>query len=157
MTVRSNRVNVESLADHSETTGLHDGGIGLVKILPTVGSDSTCASAGQWLFAITAGMRNTVGILGTTMVRLIFQYLLIVDAYHARRRAAFALQHEQQFLAFVAGGDDMHLVHRARKIIDGLMPIKHGGELDHDEGSLDKQQVLQGQYIRRAVGNRIRA
>ena len=51
----------------------------------------------------------------------------------------------------------MHLMHRAGEIGDGLMPVEHGGELDHDEGSLGEQQVLQGQYIRRAVGNRIRA
>lgn len=49
----------------------------------------------------------------------------------------------------------MHLMHRAGEIGDGLMPVEHGGELDHDRRCLGQQHILQGQHIRRAIGNRV--
>ena len=64
-------------------------------------------------------------------------------------------QHQQQFLALIPGGDDMHLMYRAGEIGDGLMPVEHGGELDHDRRCLGQQRILQGQHIRRAIGNRV--
>lgn len=42
----------------------------------------------------------------------------------------------------------MHLMYRAGEIGDGLMPVEHGGELDHDRRCLGQQHILQGQHIR---------
>ena len=51
----------------------------------------------------------------------------------------------------------MHFLHRSGEIGHGLMPVEHGGELDHDYRRLGQQRIAQREHIRRAIGDRIGA
>ena len=66
---------------------------------------------------------------------------------------AFALsQQEQQFLAFVAHGDDVCLVDMLQ-IVQGKGEVEHGGEFYQYVSCLAQQQFFEGGYIGFAVAD----
>ena len=83
------------------------------------------------------------------------EYVAIVDADHAYGVVRTAVEHQQQFLAFVACGDDMHFADRTVEVRNRLSPIQHRRQLDHDVRRDGQQTVFQREYVRRAVGDGI--
>ena len=68
-------------------------------------------------------------------------------------RHSFALsQQEQQFLAFVAHGDDVCLVDMLQ-IVQGKGEVEHGGEFYQYVSCLAQQQFFEGGYIGFAVAD----
>ena len=66
-------------------------------------------------------------------------------------------QYQQQFLAFVAGGHDMHFAYGPVEIGDRLAPIQHRRKLDQRVLRFDEQQVTQFEHVRRAILDRVSA
>ena len=66
-------------------------------------------------------------------------------------------QYQQQFLAFVAGGHDMHFAYGPVEIGDRLAPIQHRRKLDQRVLRFGEQQVTQFEYVRRAILDRVSA
>ena len=68
-------------------------------------------------------------------------------------RHSFALsQQEQQFLAFVAHGDDVCLSYMLQ-IVQGKGEVEHGGEFYQYVSCLAQQQFFEGGYIGFAVAD----
>ena len=62
-------------------------------------------------------------------------------------------EQEQQFLALVVHGDDVHLTYMMRSQVgDGLAPVEHGRELQHDMVGAGEQAGHHGDDVGRAVG-----
>ena len=66
-------------------------------------------------------------------------------------------QYQQQFLAFVAGGHDMHFAYGPVEIGDRLAPIQHRRKLDQRVLRFGEQQVTQFEHVRRAILDRVSA
>lgn len=107
-----------------ETPCFHDGGIGLIK--PSVGSggngragnNGNLVDAGCWAGVL---LRFHVGEEG----------LLVVDAAEGGVGAVvMCAEPYEQFLAFVGGGHDVHLLHCVRtgvvEAFERFVPVEHG-------------------------------
>ena len=141
----------ESRFHHVEAAGLHDRRVRLVQVAQLVRQrrvpDAQAARIGG---------------------RIVVEPLIVVHAVHVRRTrvcrcdigrcpGSLAVQHQKQFLAFVAGGDDVHFGHSAREIVDRLAPVEHRRQFDHHISCLSQQQIAQRQHVGRAVLDRVGA
>ena len=80
-------------------------------------------------------------------------------AIHAveRIRLRRPSQYQQQFLAFVAGGHNMHFAYGPVEIGDRLAPVQHGRQFDQRALRFGEQQVTQFEYVRHAILDRVGA
>ena len=75
----------------------------------------------------------------------------------ARIRLRRPSQYQQQFLAFVAGGHNMHFAYGPVEIGDRLAPVQHGRQFDQRALRFGEQQVTQFEYVRCAILDRVGA
>ena len=149
MAARTDLRHTESFFDQIETAGLHNRRIRLIQVPFRI----------RQRFAANAQALRIFG-------GIIVDPLIVVHAEHVRRKTPVRTrtihavarirlrrpsQYQQQFLAFVAGGHDMHFAYGPVEIDDCFAPVKHRREFDQREARFGEQQVAQFEHIRCAI------